>query len=173
MLLCIIREVITARDSVINSDILAYDSHAGHCDTVVPTRSYPEVTLPAPLFPHTSSPPLPSCRVVNKSRHVVQQSTWSGGGGGGEHRSFFPHLIHRILSGATISKSTCFVIPHRKQCLMFTIPQNVLFPRQKEFKICTSSSSYFLLANFVSVYLSADPRCFKAITEVNENVNQD
>lgn len=85
----------------------AYDSHAGHCDTVVPTCSCPEVT---PSLHHyfliRHPPPLPSHRVVNKGRHVVQWSTCRRRRG--SHKA--PFFSFWFLWWLTISKSASFFV---------------------------------------------------------------
>lgn len=111
--------VITASDSKVNIDILAYDSHTGHCDTVVPTCSCPEVTHPAPLFPHTSSPSTTLTSGCKQERTCGSMEHVEEVGVGVGLAIFFPLLffyIHEALI-MTISKSICSVVVPRKHCL--------------------------------------------------------
>lgn len=80
--------------------IYLYDSHAGHCDIAVPTCSCPEITLPATLFPHTSSifPSHPlSSWVVNNRRHAVTDNTWGSSLGLGLLHGCTPIRVRPVM----------------------------------------------------------------------------
>lgn len=88
--------------AVVHVDALAYDSHAGHCDTAVPACFCLEAALlRAPASSYVIAPHIPlSRRVVNKGRHVVQWSTCRRSRGREQSWLLFPflwNLPHKAL----------------------------------------------------------------------------
>lgn len=152
--------------------VLASDSHAGHCDTVVPTCSCPEITLAAPLFPHTSSSSTPLTSGCKQGQTCgSMEHVWEEGGGSSHWcwAFFFSFLPVRC----THRYDSSFL----NQCVLFLFLESRVYARSTKiwfatdrkkgkrlYSVLSPPPSSHLIASVCSVFVaSCQPSVFKGL----------